>query len=206
MGEVASQGMSAAFHVADCARDCTINQNGKRKVVVAIRERGGRALTLVFKSELASTTFFRTRVARGTELMAYESNAWNGFQESFSMKRINHQEAYCEGRACTNGTEEFFNRMRRTEIGRHHHIAAVYLPRYASESAWRNNHRRISNGEQFRSIVSLFAKKQAKRGFLRVLAAVEGGVGNHIGMTTFARYPGANATSNGDGAVLARGV
>lgn len=38
--------------------ECTINQNGKRKVVVAIRERGGRALTLVFKSELASTTTF----------------------------------------------------------------------------------------------------------------------------------------------------
>lgn len=133
--------------------------------------------------------------------MAYEFNAWDGFQESFSMKRMNHQEAYCEGRACTNGTEEFFSRMRRTEIGHHHHIAAVYLPRYASEFAWRDNHRRMSNGEQFRSIVSLVAKKQAKRGFLR-----EGGVGNHIGMTTFARYPGANATTNGDGAVLARGV
>jgi len=46
------------------------------------------------------------------------------FGESFSMKRINHQEADCEGRACTNGTEEFFS-MRRTEIGRHHHIAAI---------------------------------------------------------------------------------
>ncbi len=48
------------------------NQNGKRKVVVVIRERSGRTLTQVFKSELASTTFIRSRVARGTELMADE--------------------------------------------------------------------------------------------------------------------------------------
>ena len=141
-------------------RRLAINQNGKRRVVVVIRERDGRTLTQVFKSELASTTFIRSRVAHGTELMADESNAWNGLHASFAMKRINHEFAYSDAGACTNGAEEFFSRLRRAEIGHHHHIANVYLGRYASESAWRDDHRRMANGEQFRSIIALVAKNK----------------------------------------------
>jgi hypothetical protein len=53
------------------------------------------------------------------------------------MKRINHQEAYSFDGACTNQTEEYFSRLRRAEIGIHHHIAGAYLLRYAQESSWR---------------------------------------------------------------------
>jgi hypothetical protein len=38
------------------------------------------------------------------------------------MKRINHQEAYPPDGACTNMAEEYFSRLRRAEIGIHHHI------------------------------------------------------------------------------------
>jgi hypothetical protein len=37
-------------------------------------------------------------------------------------------------------------------------IAGVYLGRYASEAAWRDDHRRMSNGEQFRAVAGLVAK------------------------------------------------
>jgi hypothetical protein len=45
------------------------------------------------------------------------------------MKRIDHQQAYSMDGACTNMAEEFFSRMRRAEIGHHHHIAGAYLCR-----------------------------------------------------------------------------
>ena len=51
----------------------------------------------------------------------------------------------------TNGAEEFFSRMRRGEIGHHHHIAGAYLVRYAQESAWREDHRRAPNGVQVKA-------------------------------------------------------
>jgi hypothetical protein len=38
--------------------------------------------------------------------------------------------------------------MRRAEIGHHHHIAGQYLLRYAQEASWREDNRRMSNGEQ----------------------------------------------------------
>jgi hypothetical protein len=141
-------------------RRLAINQNGKRRVVVAIRERDGRTLTQVFKTEMASVSFIKSRVAKGTELMADEANSWNELHASYAMLRINHQEAYSENGACTNGAEEFFSRMRRAEIGHHHHIANVYLARYASESAWRDDHRRVDNGGQFRAIALLVAKNK----------------------------------------------
>jgi hypothetical protein len=45
--------------------------------------------------------------------------------------------------------ESFFSRLRRAEIGIHRHVAGPYLSAYASEMAWRENNRRISNGEQY---------------------------------------------------------
>jgi hypothetical protein len=43
--------------------------------------------------------------------------------------------------------------MRRAEIGHHHHIAGPYLLRYSQEAAWREDHRRVSNGEQVEGVV-----------------------------------------------------
>lgn len=43
--------------------------------------------------------------------------------------------------------EGFFSRIRRAEVGIHHHIAN-YLHAYAAEMAWREDNRRISNGQQ----------------------------------------------------------
>ena len=42
----------------------------------------------------------------------------------------------------TNNAESFFSRLRRAELGHHHHVADPYLVRYAQESAWRVDHRR----------------------------------------------------------------
>ena len=59
--------------------------------------------------------------------------------------------------ACTNGAESFFSRMRRAENG-HHHIAGVYLARYAQKSAWREQYRRADNGAQVRGVFALALK------------------------------------------------
>ena len=141
-------------------RRLAVNQNGKRRAVVVIRERDGRTLTQVFKTEAASVGFIKSRVNKGTELMADEAGSWNELNATFPMKRIDHGFAYSHDGACTNGAEEFFSRLRRMEIGHHHKIAGVYIGRYASEAGWRDDHRRESNGDQFRSVVSLITKNK----------------------------------------------
>src|SRR5712672_1309135 len=142
-------------------RRLAVNQNGKRKAVVVIRERNGNSVPAVFKSEGEALSFIRSRVAKGSTINADEAHAWTELNARYEMKRINHQEAYSMDGACTNWAEEFFSRMRRAEIGHHHHIAGPYLLRYAQEASWRENCRRLSNGEQVGRLAGLAMK--AKR-------------------------------------------
>jgi transposase-like protein len=135
------------------------NQTGKRKVVVIVTERGGNSVPAVFNSESQASAFIRARIAKGTVVNADESGAWDNLHERFEMKRINHQEAYSLDGACTNQAEEYFSRLRRAEIGIHHHIAGAYLLRYAQESSWREDNRRVSNGAQVERIAKLAMKR-----------------------------------------------
>ncbi len=69
---------------------------------------------------------------------------------------IDHGKLYStETGTYTNGAEGYFSRLRRAEIGHHHHIAGVYLVRYAQESAWREDYRRMDNGRQVMTIGGL---------------------------------------------------
>jgi transposase-like protein len=132
------------------------NQNGKRQVVVVVRERDGKTLPAVFKSEGAALGFITSRVAKGTELMADEAGSWNDLQARYPMQRIDHGALYSTGTGVyTNGAEGFFSRMRRAEIGHHHHVAGPYLVRYAQEASWREDNRRVDNGNQARNVVAL---------------------------------------------------
>ena len=132
------------------------NQNGKRQVVVVMRERNGRTLPAVFRSESAALGFIASRALPGTSIMADEAGSWNDLHGRFAVSRIDHSSLYSDGNGVyTNGAEEFFSRMRRAEIGHHHHIAGAYLVRYAQESAWREDHRRMDNGRQVSAVARL---------------------------------------------------
>ena len=131
------------------------NQNGKRQCVVIARERDGHIVPAVFKSERDALGFIRRRVAKGTTVYADEAGAWSDLQAQFILRQINHQQAYSLAGACTNWAESFFSRIRRAELGHHHHIAGPYLGRYAQESAWREDNRRVANGDQIQALACL---------------------------------------------------
>ncbi len=131
------------------------NKSGKREVVVVVRERDGGTLPAVFKTEAQAVNFIKSRVAKGTVINADEANSWNELHTKYEMKRINHEQAYSLDGACTNLAESFFSRIRRAEVGIHHHIAGAYLLRYAQEMSWREDNRRVSNGDQVVRVASL---------------------------------------------------
>jgi transposase-like protein len=136
-------------------RRLAANQSGKRQCVVIIRERNGNSVPAVFKGESHAAKFIQSRVAKGTKLNADEAGAWDCLHKNFEVARINHDEAYSLDGACTNMAESYFSRLRRSEIGHHHHVAGAYLLRYAQESAWREDNRRLSNGDQVHRIAAL---------------------------------------------------
>jgi hypothetical protein len=68
-------------------------------------------------------------------------------------------------KAAVNDAESYFSRLRRAEIGHYHSVAGQYLLRYAQESSWREDHRRMSNGEQVQRIAALAMKKASSVDF-----------------------------------------
>jgi transposase-like protein len=134
------------------------HQTGKRRVVVVIRERDGRTLPGVFRTEVDALAFIRRQVPRGTELYADEASSWNELHARYTLHRVNHEEAYSLGgehEINTNAAESFFSRMRRGEIGHHHHVSGPYLIRFAQEAAWREDHRKDPNSSQVDRIIAL---------------------------------------------------
>lgn len=129
------------------------NRTGKRRVVVIMRERRGATLPFVVKAEAHGVARIAATVKAGSVIFADEASHWDSLHGHFETKRINHSECYSDDDANTNMAESFFSRLRRAEIGIHHHISGRHLHAYANEMAWREDNRRVSNGEQFLMVV-----------------------------------------------------
>ncbi|MBI1330489.1 MAG: IS1595 family transposase [Alphaproteobacteria bacterium] len=128
------------------------NQSGKRKVVVVMRQREGSTVPAVFNSEGDACETIVERVEAGSTIYADEGSGWDSLHGTFKAHRVNHSVAYMDDGVCTNQAESFFSRLRRAEIGTHHHISGRYLQGYANEMAWRENMSRQSNGVQYSAI------------------------------------------------------
>jgi transposase-like protein len=139
------------------------NQSGKRQSVIVARERDGNTITFAAKSEAAAVPMLHERIAAGSTVYADEASHWDAFHASYKTKRINHSEAYSTSEGCTNMAESFFSRLRRAEVGTHHHIAGPYLAAYAAEMDWREDNRRLANGDQYRAIVAAAAAHPVSR-------------------------------------------
>jgi transposase-like protein len=127
-------------------RRLAVNQNGKRQSVLVMRERDGQSVTAVHKSEAAGVATVIETIASDAIIHADEATHFDALHGRYEVRRINHSQTYSDGFACTNQAESFFSRLRRMEVGTHHHIAGPYLAAYAGEASWREDHRRVANG------------------------------------------------------------
>lgn len=140
-----------------------VNQNGKRQVVVVGRERDGASLVTVAKSEAKGGEIISARIHHMSTVHADEASHWDDLHGKFDTRRINHGLSYSDGYACTNQAESYFSRLRRMEVGTHHHIAGTYLHQYAAEASWREDNRRVDNGSQAMTVVAAaMASRQSR--------------------------------------------
>jgi transposase-like protein len=130
-----------------------IYRNRARRVVVIMRERKGKSLPFVFKHEGSSLDTIREHVLPDTKVFADEAASWDGLHARYDVGRVNHSLMFFDEGVCTNQAESYFSRLRRMEIGTHHHISGRYLQSYANEAAWREDYRRTPNGALYLLVI-----------------------------------------------------
>jgi transposase-like protein len=122
------------------------NQTGKRRVVIALRQRKGRTRTFVARHESEGVEIAKRIVSRSAVMHADEASHWDALHGGWTVNRINHSVAYSKDDACTNQAESFFSRLRRMIDGQHHTVSPQYLHQYATHAAWIEDNRRLDNG------------------------------------------------------------
>ena len=145
-------------------RRLAINQTGKRQCVVVMREREGRSLPFVVRNEGDAVPYVRDHVGTLATIHADEGTGWDSLHAGWDTHRVNHSVQFMDNGVCTNQAESYFSRLRRMEVGTHHHIAGPYLRYYAGEAAWREDNRRVDNGSQAMMVVeAAMALRQSRR-------------------------------------------
>lgn len=150
------------------------NQKADKRCVFVMRSRAGagqggkRTLTFVMKSEQqAGVLKLAGRfIRKGTTVFADEAPAYDPLHAYFLTKRVNHQVEYrSDDGVTTNMAESYFSRFRRMQYGQVHKFGIMYLNHYANEAAYREDNRRMSNGEMFFDILMKCAETRASRDF-----------------------------------------
>ena len=130
------------------------NTSGKRQCVVIMRERKGRSLPFVVRNEGDAVPYVRDHVGTLATIHADEGTGWDALHAGWDTHRVNHSVQFMDKGVCTNQAESYFSRLRRMEVGTHHHIAGPYIGQYAREASWREDNRRVPNGTQAAMVVS----------------------------------------------------
>ena len=135
-------------------RRLKVNSSGKRQCVVIMRERKGKSLPFVVRNEGDAVPYVRDHVGPLATIHADEGSGWDALHAGWDTKRVNHSVQFMDEGVCTNQAESYFSRLRRMEIGTHHHIAGPYIGQYAREASWREDNRRVPNGTQAAMVAS----------------------------------------------------
>ena len=151
------------------------NRSDRKRAIVAVREQPrkwsreiGVSLVRTFKDELDAIPWLLTRIIPGTTVHT-DAAGWNRLDGRFIWRFVNHRRMYSDKGVSTNAVEWLFNRLRRGVRGHFHRIIGDYfdrhgrkigdyLARYGQEAAWRDDHRRVSNGAQVEKIISLLMR------------------------------------------------
>jgi transposase-like protein len=134
------------------------HQTGKRRVVIAMRERAGRTLPFIGMSEGEGVALANENVSRMSTMSADEASHWDLLHAGWNVDRVNHSEIYSDtlggGGKHTNMVESFFSRLHNMAQDQHHGVSPQYLHQYANHAAWLEDNRRTDNGTLAQIVVS----------------------------------------------------
>ncbi|MCV0414125.1 MAG: IS1595 family transposase [Brevundimonas sp.] len=131
--------------------------NTKRRSIVTARERriGGRSRAWVVPTEKAADPSLKRTVNAAAHVVTDESPAYSRYFMHFAdHSTVNHSVGLVVDGVHTNLIEAQHARIRRAERGVYLHINGNHAQRFADELSWRDDFRRLDNGQQFRMVLT----------------------------------------------------
>src|ERR1043166_1367668 len=110
------------------------------------------------KGEL--TGIVRENVRKGSEVMTDELLSYDGLNNEYAHKVINHAEQYVDGNVHTNRMENFWSLLKRAIKGTYVSVEPFHLFRYLDEQSFRYNERHSTDEERFHKVLGSVAGKR----------------------------------------------
>ena len=145
---------------------CVFVMRQKIETVGDLIKGANKTLTFIIKAENQAdvSKLAATFVEKGSVICADESSAYDVLHAKFDTRRVNHSQEYRSDAGITNNlAESYFSRFRRMQYGQTHKFGNLYLANYANEAAYREDTRRMPNGEIFTDITKKCAKTRTSR-------------------------------------------
>lgn len=140
------------------------NYGYRKQAVVVVRERGAGGesrVKVVAGHELNAQQWVRDIVAHGSHVVS--DGGWD-FSHIGPHDTIIHTQGFSIDGIDNNQSESLFARLQRSEEGVHYRIEGHNLDLYAEEVSWREDFRRLDNGELWRMMITAVADcPQSKR-------------------------------------------
>ena len=118
--------------------------------VSVLRERGpGGRVVPFLGNEAALVKVIDRLVERNAEMFVDEHPSWNDLFANYKVRQIKHKERYSDlNGTSTNLVEAHWARFKRMYRGTYCSFSSQYAGAYNGECSWREEHRRIPNGDQ----------------------------------------------------------
>jgi len=116
-----------------------------KMVVQGARNRDTGTVTTAVIANTATATIQENIykwVETGSALFTDTHKSYNGLENHFAMKQVNHAKGeYVSGDVHTNGIENYWSLLKRSIKGTQIHVSASHLQRYSDERTFAYNHR-----------------------------------------------------------------
>lgn len=124
------------------------------------RTKGGKASRVIVKhvannQKKTLAPNVREYVLKGSEVHTDELKSYEGLEDDYTHKVINHAECYARGNVHVNGMENFWCLLKRAIRGTYVSVEPFHLFRYLDEQAFRFNERKHENGDLGRFLLAM---------------------------------------------------
>jgi len=156
-------GKARNMHRAERKRKITGRGGHNKTIVMGFRERGGEIRTRIVPNT-HGTTFKREvseNVEPGAAIFTDDHGGYRGLNGmGYEHETVDHAERYVDGRAHTNGLENFWSLLKRGLNGTYVSVEPFHLFRYLDERLFAYNLRELDDYGRFTRVLSTVAGRR----------------------------------------------